>query len=186
MESKLPCIECQYSHLCRYMKDVVNTMNDIYKRVNSRKDGHLPITINVTCDLYKEEEIVYRGKEIEMSNNTGAVKVWKGSDFKWVPDETIAENIVRAYLHEELGIDTSTNDGVGVYIVWQCYILGNRKYLISNTGSNNMYFEVTYDSTKDVWYLDRYDKKSNFEVEFSYNDDSVESDILVKNVIDYK
>lgn len=179
MASKLPCIECQYSHLCRYMKDVVNTMNDIYKQVNSRKDGRLPITINVTCDLYK-------GEEIKMTNNNGAIRVWRGSEFKWIPDETIAENIVRAYLHEEMGLNTSPNDGVGVYVVWKCYILGNRKYLIATTGNDQMYFEVTYDCTKHTWYLDRYDKKTNFELEFDYNDDNVESNILVKNIIDYK
>ena len=121
-----------------------------------------------------------------MTNNAGAVRIWKGSEFKWIPDETIAENIVRAYLHEEMGIDTNPHDGVGVYVVWQCYILGNRKYLIATTGNDQMYFEVTYDCTKHTWYLDRYDKKTNFELEFDYNDDNVESNILVKNIIDYK
>lgn len=186
MASKVPCIECQHSHLCRYMKDVVNTMNDIYKQVNSRKEGRLPITINVTCDLYKEEEIVYKGEEIEMTNNAGVVRVWEDRDFGWIPDETIAENLVRAYLHEELGVNVNPYDGFGVYIVWQCYILGNRKYLIATTGNDNMYFEATYDSGKDVWYLDRYDKKANFELKIDYDNDNAESDILVKNIIDYK
>lgn len=179
MAAKLSCTDCRHSDVCRYLKDVVNTINDIYKRLASRKDGRLPITINVTCDFYKREGI-------EMTNNTGTVRIWRGSEFKWIPDETIAENIVRAYLHEEMGIDTNPHDGVGVYVVWQCYILGNRKYLIATTGNDQMYFEVTYDYEKRTWYLDRYDKKANFELEFDYNDDNVESNILVKNIIDYK
>lgn len=179
MAAKIPCTDCRHSDVCRYLKDLVNTINDIYKRLASRKDGRLPIQIEVHCEFYEREEI-------EMANNAGAVRIWRGSDFKWIPDETIAENMVRAYLHDEEGVNVSPHDGVGVYIVWQCYILGNYKYLIATTGNDNMYFEVTYDSTKSVWYLDRYDKKSNFELELDYNDDNVESNILVKNIIDYK
>ena len=179
MAAKLQCTDCRHSDVCRYLKDVVNTINDIYKRLASRKDGRLPIRIEVNCEFYE-------GEEIEMSSNTGAVRIWRGSEFKWIPDETIAENIVRAYLHEEMGIDTNPHDGVGVYVVWQCYILGNRKYLIATTGNDQMYFEVTYDYAKHTWYLDRYDKKANFELEFDYNDDNIESNILVKNIIDYK
>lgn len=184
MAAKLPCTDCQYSDVCRYLKDVVNTINGIHNSLVSRKDGPLPIQIEVHCDFYKEEAVVM--KEIEMTNNAGAIRVWRGSDFKWIPDETIAENMVRAYLHDEEGVNVSPHDGVGVYIVWQCYILGNHKYLIATTGDDHMYFEVTYDATKGVWYLDRYDKKSNFELELDYNDDNVESDILVRDIVNYK
>ncbi len=44
-----------------------------------------------------------------------------------------------------------------LFIVWSCYILGNRKYLVGCEG-NNLYFEVTYNTQKDEWYLDVYDK----------------------------
>ena len=179
MAAKLPCPDCHHSDVCKYLKDVVNTINDIYKRLALRKEGRLPIQIEVHCEFYE-------GEEIKMTNSAGAIRVWRGSDFKWIPDETIAENMVRAYLHDEEGINVSPHDGVGVYIVWQCYILGNYKYLIATTGNDNMYFEVTYDSTKGVWYLDRYDKKSNFELELDYNDDNVESDIFVKDITNYK
>lgn len=179
MASKLPCTDCRHSHICRYIKDVVNTINGFYNCLNSRKDGRLPIQIEVNCDFYE-------GELIDMSNNSNVLRVWEDRDFKWIPDETIAENIVRAYLHEELGVNVNPLDGFSVYIVWQCYILGNRKYLIATTGNDNMYFEVTYDSGKDVWYLDRYDKKTNFELKIDYDNDNAESDILVKNIIEYK
>ncbi len=47
-----------------------------------------------------------------------------------------------------------------LFIVWSCYILGNRKYLVGMKNSNN-YFEVTYNKEKDEWYVDTYVKSSN-------------------------
>lgn len=44
-----------------------------------------------------------------------------------------------------------------LFIVWSCYILGNRKYLVGNTNTRH-YFEVTYNKSKDEWYLDVYNK----------------------------
>ena len=47
------------------------------------------------------------------------------------------------------------------YVVWQCYILGNAKWLISSTLSDGMYYEVTYDKEKRCFYLDAYKKFEN-------------------------
>ena len=47
------------------------------------------------------------------------------------------------------------------YIVWQCYILGHKKWLISTTLSDGMYYEVTYNSAKKEFYLDAYKKFEN-------------------------
>lgn len=47
-----------------------------------------------------------------------------------------------------------------LFIVWSCYILGNRKFLVGSL-SNNHYFEVTYNKEKDEWYVDEYEKVSN-------------------------
>lgn len=44
-----------------------------------------------------------------------------------------------------------------VYIVWQCYILGNAKWLISTSLPDGMYYEVTYNKQKDEFYFDAYD-----------------------------
>ena len=110
------------------------------------------------------------------------MKVWiEDKNFRYVENETIAETIVRAYLYHELGKNVSPENGIGVYIVWQSYILGNRKYLIGTTDSgDNLYFEVTYSSNRDEWYLDVYDKKHNFNVCYDANDD-----LIVKEQHDY-
>ena len=48
-----------------------------------------------------------------------------------------------------------------VYVVWQCCILENRKWLISTTLPDGMYYEVTYDYHKGCYYLDAYKKFEN-------------------------
>ena len=48
-----------------------------------------------------------------------------------------------------------------VYIVWQCYILGNAKWLISTSLPDGMYYEVTYNNQKDEFYFDAYKKFDN-------------------------
>ena len=53
--------------------------------------------------------------------------------------------------------NTDIND---MFIVWSCYILGNRKYLVGVKDSSN-YFEVTYNMNKKEWYIDEYNKVNN-------------------------
>lgn len=68
--------------------------------------------------------------------------------------------IVREYALEHL----DKSDGVvefDVYIVWQCYILGNAKWLLSTTLTDGMYYEVTYNKAKNEFYLDAYKKFEN-------------------------
>lgn len=48
-----------------------------------------------------------------------------------------------------------------VYVVWQCYILGNQKWLLATTLPDGMYYEVTYNKNKDVFYFDVYKKVEN-------------------------
>lgn len=47
-----------------------------------------------------------------------------------------------------------------LFIVWSCYILGNRKFLVG-CQTNYYYFEVTYNNEKDEWYVDVYEKIDN-------------------------
>lgn len=49
---------------------------------------------------------------------------------------------------------------INLFIVWSCYILGNRKYLVGASNSD-LYFEVTYNKDKDEWYIDQYIKVKN-------------------------
>lgn len=48
-----------------------------------------------------------------------------------------------------------------VFVVWQCYILGNTKWLLSTTLPDGMYYEVTYNGFLDEFYLDAYKKFEN-------------------------
>lgn len=47
-----------------------------------------------------------------------------------------------------------------MFIVWSCYILGNRKYFVGVKDSSG-YFEVTYNINKKEWYIDEYNKVNN-------------------------
>lgn len=48
-----------------------------------------------------------------------------------------------------------------VFIVWQCKVLQNWKFLISTSLRDGMYYEVTYNGDKKEWYLDAYKKFEN-------------------------
>ena len=48
-----------------------------------------------------------------------------------------------------------------IYVVWQCKVLQNWKFLISTSLIDGMYYEVTYNGDKDEWYLDAYKKFEN-------------------------
>lgn len=47
------------------------------------------------------------------------------------------------------------------YIVWQCKILQNWKFLLSTSLYDGMYYELTYNGDKKEWYLDAYKKFEN-------------------------
>lgn len=68
--------------------------------------------------------------------------------------------MVRNYAAEHL----DKSDGAvefDVFIVWQCYILGNAKWLLSTTLKDGMYYEITYNKAKNEFYLDAYKKFEN-------------------------
>lgn len=65
----------------------------------------------------------------------------------------------------KLVLDYIKNRGLIIYrsdafIVWSCYILGNRKFLVG-LNCTNTYFEVTYNANKEEWYIDEYSKVNN-------------------------
>lgn len=71
-----------------------------------------------------------------------------------------AKAIVRDYVIEHL--DKTDNVPVfDVFTVWNCYILGNQKALISTTLPDGMYYEVTYNAAKNEIYFDAYKKFEN-------------------------
>ena len=70
------------------------------------------------------------------------------------------KNLVRNYAEEHL----DKSDGPAefdVFVVWQCYILGNAKWLLSTTLRDGMYYEVTFNAAKNEYYLDAYKKFEN-------------------------
>ena len=69
--------------------------------------------------------------------------------------------LIYDYLNDRY-INTSIND---MFIVWSCYILGNRKYLVGLKDSSN-YFEVTYNINKRECYIDEYSKINNACIKF--------------------
>lgn len=51
-----------------------------------------------------------------------------------------------------------------ISVVWQCWILGNQKALLTTGNSDGLYFEVTYNVDKNEFYFDAYGKKLNVRV----------------------
>ena len=68
--------------------------------------------------------------------------------------------IVRKYVEEHLDKSDQKQE-FEVFVVWQCYILGNAKWLLSTTLPDGMYYEVTYNKVKNEFYLDAYKKFEN-------------------------
>lgn len=68
--------------------------------------------------------------------------------------------IVRSYAEEHLD-KSDPKAKFGVFVVWHCYILGNAKWLLSTTLQDGMYYEVTFNKTKNEFYLDAYKKFEN-------------------------
>lgn len=67
------------------------------------------------------------------------------------------ENVV---LNAVMLASTTPINKEDLFIVWSCYILKNRKFLIG-CKTNNNYYEVTYDVNNDRWYVDEYIKNEN-------------------------
>ena len=52
-----------------------------------------------------------------------------------------------------------------VFVVWNAYILGNIKALLSTTLFDGMYYEVTYNKAKNEIYFDAYKKFENRKID---------------------
>ena len=53
-----------------------------------------------------------------------------------------------------------------VYVVWSCKTLGNNKALLSTNVPDGMYYEITYNGTKNEAYFDAYKKWENKCIKF--------------------
>lgn len=77
--------------------------------------------------------------------------------------QKIAQHLVYDYAVQRLEVtDTHTTFSADeVYVVWFCFTLQNWKALLSTTLPDGMYYEVTYDNNKQMYYLDAYRKWDN-------------------------
>ena len=74
-----------------------------------------------------------------------------------------AKALVEEYAAEHID-KTDTIPPFDVFVVWNAYILGNIKALISTTLRDGMYYEVTYNKEKNEIYFDAYKKFENRKV----------------------
>lgn len=76
-----------------------------------------------------------------------------------------AKKLVRDYAIEHL--DKSDNiPEFDVYVVWNAYVLGNIKAMLSTSLFDGMYYEVTYNKERVEMYFDAYKKFENRKVGF--------------------
>lgn len=77
-----------------------------------------------------------------------------------------ARKLVYVYACDRLDVQDAhpTFSPDEVYVVTYTYILGNRKALLSTTLPDGMYYEVTYDTSRQMTYFDVYKKTENFSV----------------------
>ena len=71
-----------------------------------------------------------------------------------------AKEIVKNYALKHLDKSDITPE-FEVFVVWQCKILQNWKFLLSTTLLDGMYYELTYNGDKNEFYLDAYKKFEN-------------------------
>lgn len=74
-----------------------------------------------------------------------------------------AKALVSSYAEEHLD-KTDTVPPFEVFVVWNAYILGNIKALLSTTLRDGMYYEVTFNKEKNEIYFDAYKKFENRKV----------------------
>ncbi|MBQ2241470.1 MAG: hypothetical protein II319_04960 [Clostridia bacterium] len=71
-----------------------------------------------------------------------------------------AKALVASYATEHID-KTDKIPPFDVFVVWNAYILGNIKALLSTTLCDGMYYEVTFNKEKDEIYFDAYKKFEN-------------------------
>jgi hypothetical protein len=72
-----------------------------------------------------------------------------------------AKALVRDYTNENLVEKNAVIGTEDVFVVWDCYILGNIKALLATSLRDGMFYEVTYNKQKEEIYLDAYRKIEN-------------------------
>lgn len=71
-----------------------------------------------------------------------------------------AKELVANYAAEHID-KTDEMPAFDVFVVWNCYILGNIKAMLSTMLPDGMYYEVTYNAARNEIYFDAYKKFEN-------------------------
>ena len=106
------------------------------------------------CNL--EQECIYNN-----ANNVSEVKPCHVLEGDMNNMDNRAISIVTEYIKEHLDKSDKLDNDFEVYFVWKSKVLQNWKYLLSSTLLDGMYYELTYDGDKKLWYLDAYKKFEN-------------------------
>lgn len=72
--------------------------------------------------------------------------------------EKLAKAAVIKQAQDAYGEDYTIDD---ISVVWMVHVLGHKKCILIDNGSNDRIYEVTYNSNYDDLYLDIYSKKKN-------------------------
>lgn len=79
--------------------------------------------------------------------------------------ERVAKYLLVKYINSrniaKLGEQFKPITEAEVFVVWCCKILQNNKALLSTNRPDGMYYELTYNGSKDQLYLDAYKKEEN-------------------------
>lgn len=110
---------------------------------------------NVGCSLEHRQLAIWLSALKAITENNYSTKDIKSSNM----NKKVSE-FVHKYVEEHLD-KSDPKQEFEVFVVWQCYILGNAKWLLSTTLPDGMYYEVTYNKVKDEFYLDAYKKFEN-------------------------
>lgn len=77
-----------------------------------------------------------------------------------------AKKLVKDYAFEHLD-KSDEMPAFEVFVVWNAYILGYQKALLSTTLFDGMYYEVTFNASKNEIYFDAYKKFENRKVDLN-------------------
>lgn len=80
-----------------------------------------------------------------------------------IVDDKFALGVVEQHLRNALSLNIDISK---IVIVWNSYILGNRKWMIAYIPTK-LYFEVTYNSNKNEVYVDIYEKIENNKIDIN-------------------
>lgn len=151
--------------------------NVIFKEINNMEIKNNQLTIDIpegmeidleNSDLakgivrFKQSTITYEDVEdtLKLDKNCKSIIINESNASKLVTLSRLM-NIAKYYNGDWKPNWSDPKQEYDVYVVWQCYILGNAKWLLSTTLPDGMYYEVTYNKIKDEFYLDAYKKFEN-------------------------